>query len=486
MTVTTEVVGSPPRVGVRWVPVAGLTVAVVVVLVIASTMVQFALPLDDDFVRAGRWGFGHTGLSWWRYVYDFVYLRWQGRWASCGLEAAVLPYVNPTRFYPALIAGLDVVDIACVWVVCRWATRSNSWAASARVTAVAVALLWAGLPSVAEGLHWFVGAVENTTSLALAAALTVCVATAADREAGTGVRCIITVAAFVVAGFHELYGGALCLALAIGWTTAGGRSARRTWAMALAGAGIGLAVVILAPGNRHRLELAGSAPHRSLAHALFVGGSLAWHHLIPWVLDPKLLAASAWVAVTPLLDEGRSVDRIPRGRAWLRWTVPVAGILAVVAGFVLLSYVFGGGGMPDRTVSGIWLMFVVAWMSTVYIWTRSPARHAMRTGRRNRQFAGISLIVLAAAMLTTGNLRRAASDLGGPARRWHAAMEARFDLLRSAGVHHAPVVVPPLPTAPQLFLSGETTDDPTDWLNFGLADYFGTGRLSLTPRPGTR
>ncbi len=456
-------------------PLSALALAAVVAVVLTAALAlgRYALPADDDWMRAGRWGpdaagHGHAGLSWWRYVYGFVYLHWQGRWASCGIEAAVLPAVDPTRLYPLLLGGVWAADLACLTVVCRWFTRGRPWQQTAAATAVAAAMLWAGVPAAGESVYWFTGTLENTTAVLLAAALLAATAAAGERPR-PGTAAALAAAAVGVCGFHELYGGALCLALAVGGVANRRRAGRWTWAAVLAGATVGLAVVVLAPGNRHRAVHDATAHARPLAFALRLSAKLLWHDGPRWAADPKLLAASAWVACSPWVTTAG-----PAGRR-LRWAVPAAGAVAVAVGFVVPCYAFGHVP-PARTVAGDWLMFVAAWLLAVWAWSSAAVR---RPG-----LASAAAFALALSLVGTGNLRRAAADLRGPARPWHAAQARRFAALRRAAVDHAPVSVPPLPRAPQLFLSGETSADPADWRNFGLADYFGTGRLTLAPAAG--
>ena len=461
---------------------AALAAATGLVLVTAVALLALALPADDDWMRAARWGFdrfgqGHAGLSWWDYVYGSIYLHWQGRWAACGTEAAVLPAIDPSRFYPLLVAALWAVDGACLAVVCRWFTRRGPWRQTAAVTAVAAAVVWDGLPSPAQAAYWFTGALENTTAVLLAAVVltaTAAMAAAAgrpNRAAAVG----LAAGGFVVCGFHELYGGMLCLALGVGLATSRRRPAGWAWAAALAGATAGLAVVVLAPGNGRR-AVHDVTPHpHQLAFAVDLSARLLWQYGWRWVLDPKLLAATAWVVASPWVVTARPGTPRP---PW-RWPAVAAGGVAVAVGFVGPCYAFGHV-LPERTLSGVWLTFVAAWLLGAYGLTRAcgtPARPAV---------SAAAAACLAVSLALAGNARWAVRDLAGPAGPWHAAQERRFAALRRAGVDHTAVSVPRLPPAPRLFLSGETSPDPAEWQNFSLAAYFGTGRLTLVDGPRLR
>ena len=482
---------NPSRVDLRRVASVALAAAVVAVLTGATALVPFALPADDDYFRAVRYGFGHPGLSWWRYVFQFCYVRWQGRWAACGLEAALLGAVDLTRRYPLVVAVVCGADAMAVVVVCRWFTRAAPWRFTLSVAAVAVALLWAGMPSVAEGVYWVTGGVENVFCLAVGGAFLVAVAAAAGR-ADVGPTSALTgaglaVAAVAVCGFHELWGNAVWLA-----TTAGAVLTRRPgaarwgavgpWAWAWAGATTGLAVVVLAPGNQHRITNEVLPHSRQLGYALRLAGRLLGADLLHWARDPKLLAASAWVAVSPTLEAARRPWPSAARVGW-RWVVPVTGAVAVGVGYALPCYAFGAR-LPPRTVSGNWAVFVATWLLTVYAWSRPLAKASGDAptpwdGLRRGPAPAAALVVLAAALVLTGNLPVAVADLAGPARPWHAAEEGRYALLRRAGP--TDVVLTRLPRHPRLLVGGEVFDGGDNWRNVGLASYLGVRRVTLEP-----
>jgi len=81
-------------------------VSIAVLGLFAATLLCYAEPAWDDFVRAA----GPAQGGWRHYVFGLVYFHWQGRWASCGLESAVLPCVDITRCYAVLIGAVAMVD----------------------------------------------------------------------------------------------------------------------------------------------------------------------------------------------------------------------------------------------------------------------------------------------------------------------------------------------------------------------------------------
>ena len=485
----TDTTAQPPTLVLRRLAAVVLTAGLAVVAVAAVVEGRFALPAYDDYMRASRLGRGDHDLGWWRYVFAFTYLHWQGRWASCGIESAVLPVVDPTRYYPALIAAVALLNALATYAACRALTRRGPRRLAVAMTAGLLALLWAGMPSLAEAVYWFVGAVENTLPLAAAAAVLTALATVArPRPWAVAALCLAAVA---TTGLHELYGAMFCLALTAGTAAAfANRSPNRTaWLAVTIAAAAGLAVVVLAPGNRERLAAEVSPLGRRPARVLAQTADQLWVNVRPWLFDAKLVAATLWVAVSPALEAARvpwpSAARVP----W-RWVVPLTWVVAVAAGFVVPTWAFGGD-MPVRTLSGNYVALVAGWLLTVYVWTRplpSPPQTAAPTTAdppspwqpfRTPAVAAAALLLLGASLLGVGSAFSAAEDVAHRLRPWHAAAERRYALLRRSP--DRAVAVPPLPPGPFLLLSGDVVDDPADYRNRGPVAFFALRRLTLAP-----
>jgi hypothetical protein len=471
----------PPTTALARCAAAALAASVTVIAAAAVAVGRFALPAFDDFMRATRRGRSDHDLGWWGYVFGFTYNRWQGRWASCGIESAVLPHVDPTRLYPLLIGLVAALNAAGLYVACRGLTRNGPRRLALAMTAAGLALLWAGMPSVAEAIYWFVGAVENTLPLAAAAVLLTVLAKSGTRGPVVAVACV---GAFVTVGLHELYGAMLCLALLVGAIGAfRARSPNRlAWLAATAWAAAGLAVVLAAPGNGVRLTDEVNPLGRGPARVLLLTIDQLWINGRAWLFDAKLIAATVWVAFSPALEGARrpwpSAARVP----W-RWVIPVTWLLTIAIGFAVPSYAFGGE-MPDRTLSGNYVVFVAGWLLSVYAWTRplavAPAPPAWQK-YRNPVAAAAAQLLLAAALLGVGTAFSAAEDLAHRLRPWHAAAERRYAQLRRAGGGDA--VVRPLPPPPYLLLGGEVVDDPADYRNRGPVAFFRLHRLTLSAAP---
>jgi hypothetical protein len=447
-----------------------LTASVAFVSIPALIFFFFAVPAWDDLIAAT--GPRHMGL--WQYVIGRIYFHWEGRWASCGLESVTLPHLDLTRYYAVLILCVAAVNIVGAYVLCRWFTPAASKKASAAVAACLLAILWTSMPSLAEAVYWYVGSVENSMSLALAAMLVVAVIQLSkSARRNLPVIVLLCAAAIFICGIHELYGSMLCAALMTGtlWSILTRKANRSVWIAVTIAAAIGLAIVVKAPGNAHRLASDGGKYSRHIAYDLRLALSQARHSLPRWALNPKLLAASVWVAFSPML---RSQPRKPTSICLWHWLLPAAWLAMLAVGFFAPSWAFGKA-MPARTLSGIYIIFVIGWLINIFVWTANIAWSS-------EKIASIACLVLAISLLTIGNAVAAVSDLRTRVRPWHTAVENRFATLRNAA--GADALVPQLPKpSPRILLDGEVVNDPGDYRNWSTVIYFKLRSLRLIPHP---
>ena len=492
--------GAPPRASTitrLWpnLPTITFTCAAAVAGVLALTLMAYALPAEMDWGRILREGGGHHDLGWFSYTFGYTYFHWQGRWASCALESLVLPYIDPVPAYPLLLAGIAGVDLLGLFVVVKAFLQGTSRGTALVVTLGAATLLWAGMPSIAEGVYWSLGAIENVMVLSLAGMLLVAIATVDprrfSRRSDATLHATLAAVTITICGFHELYGSMLWLALSTGCVAAAASKSGRTrlWATMWAAASVGLAIVLLAPGNAHRLDVEAHPHSRESVQALRLVAKYLWSDARLWLLDPKLIAASLWVAASPTLYAARALWPTAKKVPW-QWVFPGLGVALLLVGFFLPSYAFGNA-IPGRTLSGVYVVFVACWLLTVYTWTRQLDRPADERGdltvpsRARQAVAAAALLLLSGSVLLTGNVPMAARDLLVRVRPWHAASVERYATVRQASQSGKVVLVPSLPPKPWSLLAGEISDDPHDWHNIAIADYFHLRSVKRVPLAGS-
>ncbi len=463
--------------------VAGWLLGASVFLVAATAGVYFALalPANDDWMRSAQ----PLNMGWWTYCHH-LYLTWQGRWVSFGLESAVLPLGDLTKTYPLLIGGVAVINLIGVFGICRFFTRSASVWFSLGVSCVLAAVLWAQMPSVAQNVYWFTGVVENAMPIALSALLLIALVCLGDNlfwavfAAGW---------AIVICGIHESYGSMLCIALAAGTVAAYrmGSGNKRTWLIVLIAAVIGLAIVVGAPGNRVRLKSDGPKHARLLLDILKLTDLQLWDSVRAWLFDPKLLGVTLWVIFSPRLEAARPVFS---GAKKVPWTLlfVFAWVCMMGVGFFAPSYAFDED-MPARTLSGNFLVFALGWLVIVFVWSRDlSARDALvespggGSGRslRNASSAAIALLLISAGLLVWGNTPDGIHDLANRhVFKWRASVEHRFALLREPGPDDR--ILPRLLPVCHLLYDSEIGTDTTDWHNWPLANRFGLKKIRVLP-----
>ncbi len=462
---------------------ATLGISVLLVLLAAVFFMVFALPANDDFVRATR----PRELGWWGYVFGFTYMKWQGRWASCGLESYVLPRIEITQYYWTLLAGIALVEYLATFAVVRSFARGSSRRSVAATSLVIVALLWAGLPSPAEAIYWFTGAVENALVVALATLLLImlCQPTSTagptDRPRASRLACLVAAPfAFLIVSFHELFGTMLLMALVTGTGMAfwNRRYNRFVWLLAVVGAVVGLIIVVAAPGNSYRFATDGGPHSRQLKFGLHI--MLSQFRFYPhwWLQDPKLIAATVWVFCYGCILARHRTGPMSRAQKQLIWVGPVVWLVMISFGFYLPSWALGAA-MPLRTLSGNYLVFVAGWLVIVCVWSQylggsiSPA--ITTTGQR------ITEIALAVSLLLTGHFRDAITDYRFNVYPWHDAVQDRYAILRQET--HGDARVTPLPSAAQLLYPGETVTPGPVIFTKSMIAYFNLKSFNVIPPP---
>jgi hypothetical protein len=137
---------------------------------------------------------------------------------------------------------------------------------------------------------------------------------------------------------------------------------------------------------------------------------------------------------------------------------------------------------PPRTLSAVYLLFLLGWFASAYALLTHPAVTASVS---RPVWAGL-VTCFAASLVTTGNYCQARGDLAGPvpeSYRW--AVRERDRLIRqalAAGDHNPRV--PPITAVPNCFVFADIVDDPgrvpLGYVNWHYCLYYGLDSI----RPG--
>lgn len=457
------------RVQRRWAALAAASLGATAAL--ALLPIFWAQPVNDDFSRAvgGR-------QLWFADVARDTYLHWSGRWAGVGLEAWVLPRLDPTRYYPLLLGALHLaglLGLAFFWRLLR-GPRAG-WRGLALWAAATHALLWSLCPAPGETYYWFTGGVEYYGSLALALIDLALVAAVGQGEPrrwrGTLLLGIGGVLAFILPCVHELAGLSLFLMLLLGLAVAvRERRGIGIWGLAGVLALTGLLVSLLAPGNALR-----GAQFKN-GHSLLITVKsclkLGVLDVLPWMLQPTLWAATLLLLTRPPA-RGRPAW-LARGVMPWRWVLPGATLLLTLLWLAGPSWAMGGTN--GRALNGTQEIFLLGWCASAVAWGRHLGWLRRRLGaRRHRALRLAALALLAAAPWLTGNNFRFIREGWALAPRWSRAMrqqQAQARRAHAAGLPGAVLVPIPQPR-PFFFFSDGITENPRDWQNESYAAFFG-------------
>ena len=468
---------------------------VLMTLATAFVLILYACPAADDLYRAGI----IRTRSWYSEV-ALNYFIWSGRWSGIGLALVILPRVDIVRWYPILLGALvffQALGLKTFWRMLLGGTVTRRQVLV--LTAATMAVLWASLPYPGETCYWITGGFENqlniSLSLLLIGGLVLARWEEMSRWRARAWTAGLSLLAFGVTGMHEMIALMLCIVLATGTAIAlkTRRSTHQGWAWVAVSlsALIGLAVVVVAPGNSIRSSL--YPKHGGMIHALEVAWGLAWQLLPSWVLDVRLLAATLVLVLNPSLARARAGG--PRWGGISPKLVVTAVWLLIVAGMFLgPSYVLHTP-MPGRTLNATYTLFVLGWITAVIVWTRSHAESGGATVTSQEangpRFArSAALAVLGLSLLVTGNTCNGIVGLrNGVPQNWKRMIHWRDRLILKAVRGGATQVVLPIhdfaainaANWPRMYSFFDITEHPTYWVNQHVALYYGLQAIRRVP-----
>ncbi len=457
-----------------------LVIAVLLVTGVALAFLFYAQPFNDDFHMAVQ---GRDRGWWGSTLWFYEYLS--GRWSGHALIAAAYNVVDPTRSYGRLLV---VMTFFHLWGFYAWSRMllGGSVRTSLVVAIGFFALFWSARPSPDQAMYWFSGSVPYQWSVSLVLLLFAGLARPA-RPGSARWRSIVSVAglaalAFTIPGLHELIGLSVCLALATGVFVAYriGSAGRVKWVFVTLAAVAGLIVVVAAPGNWVRGERYPESGDVLLTLQLCLEDLVKFGP--EWVLDVKLLAATAVFALSPGLARHRPAWLDWPGIAW-KWILPGLTAVSIFIGFSGLHWA-AGRWMPPRMVDPLYCFFLLGWFSSVFVWIQGAGPARVEDSPRASMLRLGACLTLTLALLTTDNAERGLKDLWNErTQAWHLETAGRFELMRRAGRDGVRDLTLERPWARSAILRPlELREDPDYWVNQRVASFFGLETIRLAPR----
>jgi hypothetical protein len=477
---------------------------VLVTLTVAFILLRYACPSSDDLYRGGiiRVRPWYSEIAW-------NYSHWSGRWSGIGLSLVIQTWVDLFRWYPVLLMGLIVfqaLGLRAFWRLLLGETAPRRIVLALIATTMAV--IWAGLPSPGETWYWMTGGLENQLGIFLSILLiSGLVRSRWEEMNGWRARARIaalSLLALFITGLHELIAATLLLVLAPGTAIAHksrqSTPRRRAWQAVGLSAVIGSAIVVLAPGNSTRAAdyaKLHSASELRLSHTL----AMIWSHVsaeVPsWVLDVRLLSATLALVLSPFFARARA-GGVHWGGISPRLVVTAVWLLSIITIFVGPISVFHGW-IPLRTVSLAYTLFVLGWVTAVFVSTRPRAEPGDSTttaleaiGPRFARSAALAILGL--SLLVTGNTRDGIKALRkGVPQTLNRMVHWRDHLIRRAARRGAAELDLPLRNLgstylakfPRLYPFSDISEDPSYMVNLHYATYYGLKVIRRVP-PGAR
>jgi hypothetical protein len=464
-----------------------LASSVALTLLVAAVLLLFTHPMGDDLCNAvNAQKFGVLGSL------RREYLHWGGRWSSVPPAIGFPALLEISRWYPLALAAIAALQVFGVWLLLR--NVLGLAGAPLRVfTLTLVALYWAGMPHPGQSVYFLEGAWVYSANVSLSMVVVAGLARLrpSGRRAFFGATGLV-VLTLLVAASHELVGLVLGGTLGVGAGVALLDRDRRgfAWAACSLAAFVGVATIVLAPGNAVRgptLNPEGPDLARGLRAAALMwvrvldapiarGHRMGSYTPLGW-LDVRLLAATVLFLAAPSVRRMKP-EWVSRRETLLRIAVPLTALAAITGTFVAGGWALGRT-LPLRAFNFVYWVFLLGWFLTAFVHSR-PREGSARLDPALRVLRDASIVALAVGLLVSTNFKHAVWDLThGTLTGFDRAMKARYEdarRLRQAGERE--LVVDPIEPWPESYF-GSDVGQISPELEQCVAAYFGVESVRL-------
>lgn len=424
-------------------------------------------PMADDFwygTLVHKYGLLRSQVEW--------YHGWGGRYTSTAIISTyawvtdlggglvLIPFITMLAIHVSIV--LLIVSLADI------VPRRAAWYAF-----VFLAVYVANMPRPASGLYWLAGVGVYQPGAVLFLLFSIGLLRLSKGLDGSTSRILLTTAccvlSVIVIGTNELamlsilFLCSLMLASSIWRRHASRLPLGAVMLVSLAAA----FVVISAPGNDVRSGeslFAWGQAVPALANSVFEGVQT----LVAWSLNSTLLALT--VLFLPISGAHRGDWNIGRMLP-SPWLVPACWLLLLLMFFYPTQLAFGIAP-PDRALNAIYLLFLVAWFSSILVIVQ--AKDAPRLAEIPIHLLRAAYIVLAVGLLCQGNVYTAVKDVVLRAPTHARQLEdrsRRISEARASGLSE--VILPPLSAPPFSTWIWDIGENSAHWSNRYFAAFHG-------------
>ena len=435
----------------------------------------FTNPVADDFqysVLGMRADFGDEWIT--------QYLRRNGRYIS-----NLLVLLNPMAFRSLTVYKLvPVIQLLFTIFSAYYFFRALTQRSFSRLITLSTTLLFlllyiSSMPSLAEGIYWYTGAVTYQSGICIALVYfgSLCDYFNSKNLAGKYLHFTICLCLLPVStGFNEvltlLIGGFHATVLLLHVLKR--NKIRAEWWILAAVALTGTCAMIFAPGNFVRASWYGEHHNlfRSLSYTFLqcVRFAFDWISSLPFIFSIFLLA---WASV-------RYPEKFVFIRQLKMLTLPLVPVLLF---FILFACIFPAYWETNilgqqRTVNTACFFFLLLSVISTPV-LANICSEKIASLRLSSKFQATILFLIIIALATTKNGYDVFTDIFyGKARAYDREMQERFITLSEKENKGKIILLKPLSEKPGSLFVLEQTRDTIDWINKCPASYFGVKAIA--------
>ncbi|MCM1153964.1 MAG: DUF6056 family protein [Roseburia sp.] len=457
--------------------------AIAFMLYVMMAAAAFTVLLGDDFTHGVQVGAFHVSfvdyfMASLRYMKE-MYLTWQGTYFAMFLQAFLSPINNFGMPQLKMIMILNVLFFfaalfGAVWTVLGLLCRRGGMF-SVRLTLFTV-ILFSILDArvFTEIFFWYSGAVAYSIPYTFLFLAVTCMIPLNNDSYSKKKKTVLTVCAsvcvFFAAGGSLTVSGTACymvLLLTLGFYLASGKISIYNFIISISGI-VGALINAVAPGNFARHTSGSDASLRPVQ-------SLKWAVKNVWS-ETRLLTKETMFGVMLIIMLIVGIYLGKRIQAVFK-AYGIVSILGLAAGYVTAFPValgYGGPGFPNRCCFILDVILVLSYLNFAVFVGCCLDKWAGLS--ENRAACAVLYIVLFAAFLNAPeSLSESAlvvvaeSVHNGAYQDYHEECMAIYDYLETCPEEE---VVIPMPAYIDNFECFYFDDDPTAWVNVGLAKYY--------------
>lgn len=438
----------------------------------------FAHPIADDYNYAFL---GNTRNIWEECLNQ--YLTWNGRYSS-----NILVLLNPVRcndllWYKASASIQLILTFICLFYFLRAITsRSFSIIATINASILFLLIYLHQMPTLAEGIYWYTGAVTYQTGICVALVY-------------LGLLCDYFHKKYILHKFVSLFAAGVLLIIAAGFNEVltlilicihlgfmaifyknGKRIPSELILLSLLGVACILAM-ILAPGNAVR-ESYFSDNHNFVRSVSFTGMQMI-RFAFSWISSLPLLLAS--ILFVGLIISHK--EKMPFFRQNYFFPVWASLSLLFLILFLCIFPAYWGTNIlgQHRTVNVACFMFFLYWLVCIGTYSNIYLEKIKEFFRINKKVQPLLVVIILCTITATHNGYAVITDiLYGRVNTFDREMQERYSILSNPINKNKTVYLKALSEKPASVFVLDLSSDSLSWINTSQANYFGVRTIVCT------